>query len=210
MGFAKVDNRPMDRFRLRPGGRRAGWTRPAAVALALAALAAGFALPARATPGRSGPTSLAAARAEAARLQREVARLDVKVETLAEAPRPQPDRRAHRPRPGRQAVPVGGDGPATFDRFGLVRFAYAHAGLSLPRTSRQQWPAGRHVQVADLRPGDLVFFAHDPARPATIHHVAMCVGQGLMVHAPPHRGAGPGGRPPPGRLHRRHPAGPGR
>jgi cell wall-associated NlpC family hydrolase len=44
---------------------------------------------------------------------------------------------------------------------------------------------GRHVRVADLRPGDLVFWAHDPA---TIRHVGMYVGQGLMVHAP-HTGA---------------------
>ena len=42
--------------------------------------------------------------------------------------------------------------------------------------------------MADLRPGDLVFWAHDPANPATIHHVGMYVGQGLMVHAP-HTGA---------------------
>jgi cell wall-associated NlpC family hydrolase len=82
----------------------------------------------------------------------------------------------------------GATGPATFDCSGLVRFAYAGAGLSLPRTSRQQWSAGRHVQVAGLRPGDLVFWAHDPDRPATIHHVGIYVGQGLMVHAP-HTGA---------------------
>jgi cell wall-associated NlpC family hydrolase len=82
----------------------------------------------------------------------------------------------------------GATGPATFDCSGLVRFAYAHAGLSLPRTSRQQWGADRHVEVAGLRPGDLVFWAHDPANPATIHHVGLYVGQGLMVHAP-HTGA---------------------
>jgi cell wall-associated NlpC family hydrolase len=82
----------------------------------------------------------------------------------------------------------GATGPASFDCSGLVRFAYAHAGLSLPRTSRQQWSAGRHVEVADLRPGDLVFWAHDPADPATIHHVGIYLGQGLMVHAP-HTGA---------------------
>ena len=61
-------------------------------------------------------------------------------------------------------------------------------GLTLPRTSRQQWSAGRHVEVEGLRPGDLVFWAHDPADPSTIHHVGMYVGQGLMVHAP-HTGA---------------------
>jgi cell wall-associated NlpC family hydrolase len=42
--------------------------------------------------------------------------------------------------------------------------------------------------VAELRPGDLVFWAHDAADPATIHHVGMYVGQGLMVHDP-HTGA---------------------
>jgi cell wall-associated NlpC family hydrolase len=82
----------------------------------------------------------------------------------------------------------GATGPASFDCSGLTRFAYTAAGLSLPRTSRQQWSAGRHLQVAGLRPGDLVFWAHDPANPATIHHVGMYVGQGLMVHAP-HTGA---------------------
>ena len=82
----------------------------------------------------------------------------------------------------------GATGPGSFDCSGLARFAYADAGLRLPRTSRQQWSAGRHVPVAGLRPGDLVFFAHDPADPATIHHVGIYVGQGLMVHAP-HTGA---------------------
>jgi cell wall-associated NlpC family hydrolase len=82
----------------------------------------------------------------------------------------------------------GATGPGSFDCSGLVRFAYADAGLSLPRTSRQQWSAGRHVQVGSLRPGDLVFWAHDPADPSTIHHVGLYLGQGLMVHAP-HTGA---------------------
>ena len=82
----------------------------------------------------------------------------------------------------------GATGPATFDCSGLTRFAYTAAGLTLPRTSRQQWSAGRHLDVAELRPGDLVFWSHDPADPSTIHHVGMYVGQGLMVHAP-HTGA---------------------
>ena len=75
MGLAQVDNRGME-----PIGRR-----PAAVVLGLAALAACLAMPARATPGALGPTALAGARAASARLQQEVARLDVRVETLAEA-----------------------------------------------------------------------------------------------------------------------------
>src|SRR5215216_7416303 len=91
MGFAQVDNAPTDL--LSPWRR---WARPAVAALALAALTAVPAPPALAAPERSGPSvraapkppgpgALAAARAEAACLQREVDKLDVKVETLAEA-----------------------------------------------------------------------------------------------------------------------------
>jgi peptidoglycan DL-endopeptidase CwlO len=110
---------------------------------------------------------------------------------LADAPAPNPTAAAAvRAALGQVGKPYrwGATGPATFDCSGLVRFAYAGAGLPLPRTSRQQWSAGRHVQVDGLRPGDLVFWAHDPADPATIHHVGLYVGQGLMVHAP-HTGA---------------------
>jgi cell wall-associated NlpC family hydrolase len=82
----------------------------------------------------------------------------------------------------------GATGPDAFDCSGLTGWAYARAGLALPRTSRQQWSAGRHVGLAQLRPGDLVFWASDPADPGSIHHVGLYVGQGLMVDAP-HTGA---------------------
>jgi cell wall-associated NlpC family hydrolase len=78
----------------------------------------------------------------------------------------------------------GATGPGSFDCSGLVRWAYAQAGLPLPRTSRDQWRAGRPVDAGGLRPGDLVFWASDPTDPATIHHVGIYVGQALMVHAP--------------------------
>jgi cell wall-associated NlpC family hydrolase len=110
---------------------------------------------------------------------------------LADRPAPSPVARAAvRAALGQVGKPYrwGATGPGSFDCSGLARFAYADGGLRLPRTSRQQWSAGRHVPVAGLRPGDLVFFAHDPADPATIHHVGIYVGQGLMVHAP-HTGA---------------------
>jgi len=78
MRSARVDNRRMERFRLGASVGR--------IVLGLAALAAVLAPgPAPAAPSNPGPATLASARAEAARLQREVAGLDVKVETLAEA-----------------------------------------------------------------------------------------------------------------------------
>jgi cell wall-associated NlpC family hydrolase len=83
----------------------------------------------------------------------------------------------------------GATGPTEFDCSGLTSFAYAVAGAPIPRTSRTQYAAlpraGREVAMAALLPGDLVFFATDPGNPATIHHVGMYVGRGLMVHAPP-------------------------
>jgi septal ring factor EnvC (AmiA/AmiB activator) len=74
----------MERFR--PEGARGLAGRAVAVLVALLAVVAVAApRPALAAPGEGGPAALAAARAEAARLQREVDRLDVRVETLAEA-----------------------------------------------------------------------------------------------------------------------------
>jgi peptidoglycan DL-endopeptidase CwlO len=78
----------------------------------------------------------------------------------------------------------GATGPDTFDCSGLTSSAYRAAGVSIPRVSRAQWGAGPHVQLANLLPGDLVFYADNPTDPATIHHVGMYIGNGLMVHAP--------------------------
>jgi peptidoglycan DL-endopeptidase CwlO len=79
----------------------------------------------------------------------------------------------------------GATGLETFDCSGLTMRAYQAAGVSLPRTSRAQWSAGRPVARNRLRPGDLLFFGGSPA---TIHHVAMYAGNGRMVEAP-HTGA---------------------
>jgi peptidoglycan DL-endopeptidase CwlO len=78
----------------------------------------------------------------------------------------------------------GATGPDTFDCSGLTSSAYRAAGVAIPRVSRAQWGAGPHVAVANLLPGDLVFYADNPADPATIHHVGMYIGNGLMLHAP--------------------------
>jgi cell wall-associated NlpC family hydrolase len=68
-----------------------------------------------------------------------------------------------------------------FDCSGLMLYAYSGAGVALPRTSRNQYNAGRKVPVSDLRPGDLVFYQRGGG---PIHHVAMYVGGGDMVEAP--------------------------
>ena len=78
----------------------------------------------------------------------------------------------------------GATGPSSYDCSGLTGAAWAAAGVHLPRTSRQQWFAGPHVTLADLQPGDLLFWANDLSDPGTIHHVALYAGDGLMVAAP--------------------------
>jgi peptidoglycan DL-endopeptidase CwlO len=82
----------------------------------------------------------------------------------------------------------GAAGPDAFDCSGLVLRAWQAAGVTLPRVAADQYDAGGHLPVADAAPGDLVFFAADPADPATIVHVGISLGDGRMVDAP-HAGA---------------------
>jgi cell wall-associated NlpC family hydrolase len=72
-----------------------------------------------------------------------------------------------------------------YDCSGLMLRAYQAGGIDLPHTSREQWNFGARVwNVADLQPGDLVFYAYNTADPATIHHVGMYIGAGNMIDAP--------------------------
>lgn len=75
-------------------------------------------------------------------------------------------------------------GPNSYDCSGLTMWAYAQNGVHLDHFTGDQWDEGAHVSRAQLRPGDLVFFAYDTADPSTIHHVGMYVGNGQMVDAP--------------------------
>jgi peptidoglycan DL-endopeptidase CwlO len=78
----------------------------------------------------------------------------------------------------------GATGPNEFDCSGLTSWAYKQAGITIPRTSRQQWTVGKPVSKDALQPGDLLFYDDGSGNPATIHHVGMYVGDGRMVDAP--------------------------
>jgi cell wall-associated NlpC family hydrolase len=69
-------------------------------------------------------------------------------------------------------------GPGSYDCSGLVMAAWAKAGVSMPHNAAQQRQTMRSVSRSQLQPGDLVFFFSD------VHHVAMYVGGGWVVHAP--------------------------
>ncbi|MFI7497296.1 NlpC/P60 family protein [Streptomyces sp. NPDC049687] len=70
-------------------------------------------------------------------------------------------------------------GPNSFDCSGLTSWAYAQAGVSIPRTSQAQANFGTRIySVSDLKVGDLVFFFND------LHHVGLYAGNGQILHAP--------------------------
>jgi cell wall-associated NlpC family hydrolase len=76
----------------------------------------------------------------------------------------------------------GGESRAGYDCSGLVQVAYRTVGVSLPRTSQEQWDDEPHLPAgAPLSPGDLVFFGPS-STDAT--HVGMVVRPGEMVDAP--------------------------
>ncbi|MEU6462021.1 NlpC/P60 family protein [Streptomyces sp. NPDC046976] len=77
----------------------------------------------------------------------------------------------------------GATGPSSFDCSGLTSYAYAQAGVSIPRTSEEQANIGTRIySQSQLKVGDLVFFYGD------IHHVGLYAGDGQVLHAP-HTGA---------------------
>lgn len=78
----------------------------------------------------------------------------------------------------------GATGPSSYDCSGLVQYAFAAAGVALPRTARDQWLAGSHPAGADAQPGDLLFWASTAGDASTIHHVAIYLGGGYMLAAP--------------------------
>jgi murein DD-endopeptidase len=75
----------------------------------------------------------------------------------------------------------GGRGPESFDCSGLVHFAYGAAGIQTPRTTTQQYRLATVIGLADIAPGDLLFFRIDSKG---VSHVAIYVGDGYFVHAP--------------------------
>jgi peptidoglycan DL-endopeptidase CwlO len=76
------------------------------------------------------------------------------------------------------------EGPNTYDCSGLMLASYRSVGLNLPRVARDQYGAGTPVLASQLLPGDLLFFSTDRSDQRQIHHVAMYIGGGRMVHAP--------------------------
>ncbi|GAA3424774.1 C40 family peptidase [Streptosporangium sandarakinum] len=78
----------------------------------------------------------------------------------------------------------GAEGPDTFDCSGLVQWAFAQAGVKMPRVTHQQFVSGPQVSLAQAQPGDLLFWRSDPTNPGYVSHVAIYWGDGKMLQAP--------------------------
>ncbi|MFF1442132.1 C40 family peptidase [Streptomyces sp. NPDC058295] len=72
----------------------------------------------------------------------------------------------------------GATGPESYDCSSLTQAAWRAAGVTLPRSAIDQAKAFTRISLAELRPGDLVFFFDD------LSHTGLCTGNGMMIHAP--------------------------
>lgn len=73
-----------------------------------------------------------------------------------------------------------GSRPGGFDCSGFTFHVFGHHGISLPRTSYDQFTAGTPVSRGELQPGDLVFFT---TYQAGASHVGIYYGNGQFLHA---------------------------
>jgi cell wall-associated NlpC family hydrolase/outer membrane murein-binding lipoprotein Lpp len=63
----------------------------------------------------------------------------------------------------------GATGPDSYDCSGLMYAAWGAAGITLPRTTSEEWAGLPHIPLSDLQPGDLILYNGES-------HVAMYVG----------------------------------
>jgi peptidoglycan DL-endopeptidase CwlO len=77
----------------------------------------------------------------------------------------------------------GGTGPCEsgFDCSGLAQAAWTSAGISIPRTTYEDWAQLPHISPSSLEPGDLILYDGEG-------HVSVYIGNGMIVDAP-HTGA---------------------
>jgi cell wall-associated NlpC family hydrolase len=77
---------------------------------------------------------------------------------------------------------LGGDSPDSgFDCSGFVRYVFAAHPLDLPRTVGEQYALGAHVDVDDVRAGDLLYFSTVASGAS---HVGIALDNVQFVHAP--------------------------
>ena len=74
----------------------------------------------------------------------------------------------------------GAAGPNSYDCSGLVMVAWAAGGVQFPHLAQDQYNMTERISMADILPGDLVFFG----TPSNVFHDGIYIGGGEMVDAP--------------------------
>ena len=67
----------------------------------------------------------------------------------------------------------GGNTYDGIDCSGLICSAFSSVGLKMPRISWQQSEVGHEVEVAEIKPGDLIFFVPDHGKSGYVSHAAI-------------------------------------
>lgn len=79
----------------------------------------------------------------------------------------------------------GGADPKTgFDCSGLVQYTFGKQGIQVPRTSEEQWKAGKPVTKENMQPGDVVFFAGSDGTMSNPGHEGIYLGNDQFIEAP--------------------------
>ncbi|WP_176222110.1 C40 family peptidase [Tuberibacillus sp. Marseille-P3662] len=73
----------------------------------------------------------------------------------------------------------GGTTPKGFDCSGFVQYAFNKVGINIPRTTSQQYQAGKAVSKSHLKRGDIVFFETYKSGPS---HSGIYIGGGDFIH----------------------------
>ncbi|WP_328593975.1 C40 family peptidase [Actinomadura macrotermitis] len=71
-----------------------------------------------------------------------------------------------------------------YDCSGLMQYAFARAGVRLPRVAADQARTGWVLPYSKAEPGDMLIWANDPTAPGYISHIALYIGGGKMIAAP--------------------------
>lgn len=80
----------------------------------------------------------------------------------------------------------GGNTPGGFDCSGFTQYIFKQSGITLPRTTTEQYQVGTAINKNDLQPGDLVFLANTYR--SGISHVGIYIGSDKMIHASSSKG----------------------
>lgn len=80
----------------------------------------------------------------------------------------------------------GGNQPGGFDCSGFVQYVFNQSGISLPRSTTEQYKVGTYVEKNKLQPGDLVFLANTYR--SGISHVGIYIGDDSIIHASSSKG----------------------